>query len=406
MHGRTPSRFTPAQAGRRQPERARPGSLEHRPLHGVEAHHVEPTGRVRPRDARTHADAADHRDDPPVATGERLQQVAFTRMLPPGDRVLLLGDAGRWIVAVVFRPAPTAADGASALRQRVAPVARLVRAGRAVLEGRARGAPSTTSSRPPDLLQGGRLRVARESTTRHPVRRAGSGGPRDSLRAWRSTPTPPAVEAAERPAVGSGGCSEEEGLGRGCRRRGPEGGALPEAWTLRACWQPGSVASAAGRADLRTRPAGRGARAPPEPVNLRRQAGRPPSVNAGRFDPRMPPASREPRAAGRRGGMAGQVCGLRRLRPRRPMPRWPRTGGRGLWSRTAVSGRRGGAAASRRGGSTAAVPDDQSPRARSRSSGRDCGGLAGCPQLRTVTAAGPRGGPVAGHADAGLGYPA
>ena len=43
----------------------------------------------------------------------------------------------------------------------------------------------------------------------------------------------------------------------------------------------------------------------------------------------MPPASREPRAAGRRGGMAGQVCGLRRLRPRRPMPRWPRTGGRG-----------------------------------------------------------------------------
>ena len=29
------------------------------------------------------------------------------------------------------------ADGASALRQRVAPVARLVRAGRAVLEGRA-----------------------------------------------------------------------------------------------------------------------------------------------------------------------------------------------------------------------------------------------------------------------------
>ena len=33
---------------------------------------------------------------------------------------------------------------------------------------------------------------------------------------------------------------------------------------------------------------------------------------------------------------------IRRLRPRRPMPRWPRTGGRGLWSRTAVSGRRGG----------------------------------------------------------------
>ena len=62
----------------------------------------------------------------------------------------------------------------------------------------------------------------------------GRGVPRDSLRAWRSTPTPPAVEAAERPAVGSGGCSEEEGLGRGCRRRGPEGGALPEAWTLRA----------------------------------------------------------------------------------------------------------------------------------------------------------------------------
>ena len=51
----------------------------------------------------------------------------------------------------------------------------------------------------------------------------GRGVPRDSLRAWRSTPTPPAVEAAERPAVGSGGCSEEEGLGRGCRRRGPEG---------------------------------------------------------------------------------------------------------------------------------------------------------------------------------------
>lgn len=50
---------------------------------------------------------------------------------------------------------------------------------------------------------------------------------------------------------------------------------------------------------------------------------------------------------------------IRRLRPRRPMPRWPRTGGRGLWSRTAVSGRPGGAAASRRGGSTAAVPDDQ-----------------------------------------------
>ena len=43
-----------------------------------------------------------------------------------------------------------------------------------------------------------------------------------------------------------------------------------------------------------------------------------------------------------------------------------------------------------------------SPRTRGRSSGRDCGGLAGCPQLRTVTAAGPRGGPVAGHADAGL----
>ena len=120
MHGRTPSRFTPAQAGRRQPERARPGSLEHRPLHGVEAHHVEPTGRVRPRDARTHADAADRRDDPPVATGERLQQVAFTRMLPPDDRVLLLGDAGRWIVAVVFRPAPTAAgaDSAAAIGRR------------------------------------------------------------------------------------------------------------------------------------------------------------------------------------------------------------------------------------------------------------------------------------------------
>ena len=34
-------------------------------------------------------------------------------------------------------PALAGADGASALRQRVAPVARLVRAGRAVLEGRA-----------------------------------------------------------------------------------------------------------------------------------------------------------------------------------------------------------------------------------------------------------------------------
>ena len=91
-----------------------------------------------------------------------------------------------------------------------------------------------------------RLGAARESATRHPVRRAGSGVPRDSLRAWRSTPTPPAVEAAERPAVGSGGCSEEEGLGRGCRRRGPEGGALPEAWTLRAS-RPRARGRRAGR---------------------------------------------------------------------------------------------------------------------------------------------------------------
>ena len=96
---------------------------------------------------------------------------------------------------------------------------------------------------------------------------------------------------------------------------------------------------------------------------------------------------------------------IRRLRPRRPMPRWPRTGGRGLWSRTAVSGRRGGGRRVTPRWFNRCRSRRPSPRARSRSSGRDCGGLAGCPQLRTVTAAGPRGGPVAGHADAGLGYP-
>ena len=66
----------------------------------------------------------------------------------------------------------------------------------------------------------------------------------------------------------------------------------------------------------------------------------------------------------------------------------------------------GGAAASRRGGSTAAVPDDQVLELEAGQAVGIVVELAGCPQLRTVTAAGPRGGPVAGHADAGLGYPA
>ena len=66
----------------------------------------------------------------------------------------------------------------------------------------------------------------------------------------------------------------------------------------------------------------------------------------------------------------------------------------------------GGAAASRRGGSTAAVPDDQVLKLEAGQAVGIVAELAGCPQLRTVTAAGPRGGPVAGHADAGLGYPA
>ena len=67
------------------------------------------------------------------------------------------------------------------------------------------------------------------------------------------------------------------------------------------------------------------------------------------------------------------------------------------WSRTAVSSRRGGGAASRRGGSTAAVPDDQVLELEAGQAVGIVVELAGCPQLRTVTAAGPRGGPVAGH---------
>ena len=123
----------------------------------------------------------------------------------------------------------------------------------------------------------------------------GRGVPCDSLRAWRSTPTPPAVEAAERPAVGSGGCSEEEGLGRGCRRRGPEGGALPEAWTLRA-----------------SRPRARGRRA-------RRRA-----VGALRSYARRVFGESEAAVGRLSAAAAGRAGARRRVRPGRPRARPPR----------------------------------------------------------------------------------
>ena len=117
MHGRTPSRFTPAPAGaadsRREPSPAALSTARFTPSKPTT---WEPTGRARPRDARTHADAADHRDDPPVATGERLQQVclhahATTRRPRASARRCGPVDRRRRV-----RPAPTAAgaDGASA----------------------------------------------------------------------------------------------------------------------------------------------------------------------------------------------------------------------------------------------------------------------------------------------------
>ena len=62
------------------------------------------------------------------------------------------------------RPDLAGADGASALRQRVAPVARLVRPGRAVLEGRALAA---DRSHPAQLGSGAVSRTAESSGARH-----------------------------------------------------------------------------------------------------------------------------------------------------------------------------------------------------------------------------------------------